>query len=147
MNIAEKLTVIAENAPRIFENGYTTGQAEGYANGKAEGIEEGKNKFLISTITIASAITNCSAVDGLLSGYQDENKFIYCMKQNPKLNGTINNEFIDYGYAYNRIYARRYRSGSVNNIIDPTSSGYDCILKVGDIVEIYEVELCDSLRL
>lgn len=42
MTIADKLTQIAENTPKVFEAGKAEGRTEGYEIGKAEGIEEGK---------------------------------------------------------------------------------------------------------
>lgn len=46
MTIAEKLTRIAENEPKVYDagwqDGFANGRAEGKAEGKAEGIDEGR---------------------------------------------------------------------------------------------------------
>ncbi len=42
MSIAEKLTIVAENVPKVYEAGYQQGEAMGYTAGLADGREQGK---------------------------------------------------------------------------------------------------------
>lgn len=43
MNIAEKLTKIAENTPKVYEDGKSEGIEQGYEQGHSEGLTEGYN--------------------------------------------------------------------------------------------------------
>lgn len=96
MSVAEKLTQIAENTPKVYEAGYN----DGYEAGKAEGAPEDLNDVLTAQeekLAELSAILDTKA-DGYDNGFEDGKKAEYdAFWDDFQKNGT---EFLYYGYAF-----------------------------------------------
>lgn len=80
MTIAEKLTTIAENEPKVYDKGYNDGSTMGYENGYADGAHYGYN-------------------DGMNAGQKAEyDRFWDAYQQNGELE-NYNRSFSGYGWT------------------------------------------------
>ena len=62
MSIAEKLTTVAENIPKVYEAGYFKGQRDGWEEGNTEGWINGRTEYYNEFWDSYSGVADCVAL-------------------------------------------------------------------------------------
>ncbi len=119
MNIAEKLTTIAENQIKVYE--------KGFKDGSANSVE----------IEMTSTVSNAFELSGILFKNINPQSHSACaVLKKPKNETIVNNQVVFVYKSFDNLFCERYRDG-VYSCFEITPL-YDASVEIGDVYEIID---------